>query len=182
MRALVDCEPNTEAFTELISRAANVFPSTALINGNILQLPLLPTLQHFEAVTSFFTLQYLFRDEVYVLVCIKHISHLLHPGGKLFGVVPDNSRVLLRTCFNICVPTNAGARGARFGESIGVFLPKPPYYSAVAVTEPLCYQQLLVQLCATVGLRLVAWEPFHPTLTGHATDTYASFVFEKCAL
>ena len=139
VRALVDCESDTEAFTELLSRAANVFPATALISGDILQLPLLPTLQHFDGVTSFFALQYLFSDEVYVLVCIKHISHLIHPGGKLFGVVPDTSRVLLRTCSDIRVPTNAGARDARFGESIWVFLPKPLYYSAVTVTEALCY-------------------------------------------
>jgi phospholipase/lecithinase/hemolysin len=37
----------------------------------------------------------------------------------------------------------------------------------------------LVQLCTAAGLRLVAWDPFHPTLTGHAIDTYTSFVFEK---
>ena len=181
VRALVACEPDPRAFAELRRRAANVFPAAALVPGDVLQLPLLPAPQHFDAVASFFALQYLFRDEDYARACIERVARLLRPGGKLFGVVPDAARVLLRRCSDISVPAHAGARGPRFGESIWVFLPKTPYYSEGAVEEPLCYRELLVQLCAAAGLRLVAWDPFHPTPTSHATDTYASFVFEKCA-
>jgi len=181
VRALVACEPDPRAFAELRRRAANVFPAAALVPGDVLQLPLLPAPQHFDAVASFFALQYLFRDEDYARACIERVARLLRPGGKLFGVVPDAARVLLRRCSDISVPAHAGARGPRFGESIWVCLPKTPYYSEGAVEEPLCYRELLVQLCAAAGLRLVAWDPFHPTPTSHATDTYASFVFEKCA-
>ena len=174
VRALVACEPDPRAFAELRRRAANVFPAAALVPGDVLQLPLLPAPQHFDAVASFFALQYLFRDEDYARACIERVARLLRPGGKLFGVVPDAARVLLRRCSDISVPAHAGARGPRFGESIWVFLPKTPYYSEGAIEEPLCYRELLVQLCAAAGLRLVAWDPFHSTSTSHATDTYAS--------
>ena len=181
------CEPDPEALAEARRRAARVHPEATLLAGDVLQaLAGLPAGPHaapaeFDVVAFNFSAQYLFRDEDYARACIERVARLLRPGGKLFGVVPDAARVLLRRCSDISVPAHAGARGPRFGESIWVCLPKTPYYSEGAVEEPLCYRELLVQLCAAAGLRLVAWDPFHPTPTSHATDTYASFVFEKCA-
>jgi len=65
VRALVACEPDPRAFAELRRRAANVFPAATLVPGDVLQLPLLPAPQQeaFDAVASFFALQYLFREQ-----------------------------------------------------------------------------------------------------------------------
>lgn len=171
------CEPDPEALVEARRRAAYVYPAATLLAGDVLQA--LAPAPAFDVVAFNFSAQYLFRDEAYASACVQRVAQLLRPGGRLIGVVPDAARILLRACPEVAVPPQAGGRGPRFGETVHVCVRDSPYYSSGAVEEPLCYRELLVQLCAAAHLRLLEWAPFGAERTGAITDTYATFVFEK---
>jgi len=177
------CEPNQDALAEARRRAARVHPGATLLAGDVLQafagVPVGPGCFEFDVVAFNFSVQYLFQDEAYARASIERVAQLLRPEGRLIGVVPDASKVLLLACPDIAVPAHAGTGGPRFGELVDVHLRDCPYYQHGAVAEPLCYRELLVALCAAARLRLLEWAPFHAERTGAITDTYVTFVFEK---
>lgn len=167
------CDPDEASLQEARTRAKNLKMRVNFYQGDIFDCPN----RKFDLVCFNFSLHYIFESEKKFFDSIREIKKRVKPGGKLFGIIPDSEKIIMKTplhddmgnFFKLKEHGNGG-----FGEKLFVNLVDTPYYTDGPKSEPVAYKDRLINSLESCGFTLTHWE----NLTGsHISELYSKFIF-----
>jgi SAM-dependent methyltransferase len=167
------CDPDEVSLQEAQTRAKNLKIRVNFYQGDIFNCPN----RKFDLICFNFSLHYIFESEKKFFESIREIKKRMKPGGKLFGIIPDSEKIIMKTpliddmgnFFKLKEHGNGG-----FGEKLFVNLVDTPYYADGPKSEPVAYRDHLIQSLESCGFTLTLWE----NLSGsHISELYSKFIF-----
>ena len=167
------CDPDETSLQEARTRAKNLKIRVNFYHGDIFNCPN----RKFDLICFNFSLHYIFEFEKKFFESIREIKKRMKPGGKLFGIIPDSEKIIMKTplqddlgnFFKLKEHGNGG-----FGEKLFVNLVDTPYYSDGSKSEPVAYKDHLIMGLESCGFTLTLWE----NLSGsNISELYSKFIF-----
>jgi SAM-dependent methyltransferase len=167
------CDPDETSLQEARTRAKNLKIRVNFYHGDIFNCPN----RKFDLICFNFSLHYIFEFEKKFFESIREIKKRMKPGGKLFGIIPDSEKIIMKTplqddlgnFFKLKEHGNGG-----FGEKLFVNLVDTPYYSDGPKAEPVAYKDHLIMGLESCGFTLTLWE----NLSGsNISELYSKFIF-----
>ena len=167
------CDPDETSLQEARTRAKNLKIRVNFYHGDIFNC----LNRKFDLICFNFSLHYIFEFEKKFFESIREIKKRMKPGGKLFGIIPDSEKIIMKTplqddlgnFFKLKEHGNGG-----FGEKLFVNLVDTPYYSDGPKSEPVAYKDHLIMGLESCGFTLTLWE----NLSGsNISELYSKFIF-----